>query len=266
MNREAIAITRIAQLEAKELAIGYSQNRVPILQGVNLSLFSGELVALVGPNGSGKTTLMRCLTGLIPPQSGKVLLEGKPLHQYSASERSRKLAIVLTGLPAIGEIRVIDLLKLGRFPHAGLLGKDSAGPSMILKVARELGLGALLNRPLYQLSDGERQRALIARALVQDTSTVLLDEPTHYLDVIQRAHIFSLLASHAKQSGRALLVATHEVEWALQVADRIAVITQTGLVSGSREEIRHGGIIEAVYQSESIYFDPHSARFLPLEP
>ena len=140
MNREAIAITRIAQLEAKELAIGYSQNRVPILQGVNLSLFSGELVALVGPNGSGKTTLMRCLTGLIPPQSGKVLLEGKPLHQYSASERSRKLAIVLTGLPAIGEIRVIDLLKLGRFPHAGLLGKDSAGPSMILKVARELGL------------------------------------------------------------------------------------------------------------------------------
>jgi len=236
---------------------------LPGLANVELSLHPGELTALVGPNGAGKSSLLRTLTGLLQPVQGRLLLEGRPLHGWSARERARKLAVVWTAIPPIGEMHVLDLLRLGRYPHRDWTGRDDQAEAMLERVAQDLHLEALLSRPLYRLSDGERQRVLIGRALVQDTPVLLLDEPTHFLDVVQRAEVFQLLAQQASLRNRALLVATHEVEWALQVAHRLAVIAPDGLKTGTATEIRSGGLLQRVYQSDKLWFDAASGRFLP---
>lgn len=249
-------------LQAKALGVGYSGKVLPGLGVVNLSLASGQLTALVGPNGSGKSTLLRTLSGLMKPLHGSLLLDGQPVQRWGPRVRARKLAVVWTAIPPVGEMRVLDLLRLGRFPHRGWAGDDPKGDVQVERAADDLGLRALLMRPLYRLSDGERQRVLIGRALVQDTPVLLLDEPTHYLDVVQRAEVFQLLAHQASGRNRSLLVATHEVEWALQVADYLAVIAPEGLVVGPAEQIRHSGILERVYRSDKLHFDAETGRFL----
>ncbi|MBI1193130.1 MAG: ATP-binding cassette domain-containing protein [Bacteroidetes bacterium] len=260
-TENAMGIPR-PSLEAVAMGVGYAGKVLPGLGAVNLSLFPGQLTALVGPNGAGKSTLLRTLSGLMKPLQGNLLLDGQPSQRWKVRERARKLAVVWTAIPPIGEMRVVDLLRLGRFPHRGWIGDDPEGELKVEHAASDLGLRALLSRPLYRLSDGERQRVLIGRALVQDTPVLLLDEPTHYLDVVQRAEVFQLLANQARQRNRSLLVATHEVEWALQVADYLAVIAPEGLVVGAAENIRHSGLLERVYQSDKLHFDALSGRFL----
>jgi iron complex transport system ATP-binding protein len=249
-------------LEARELDCGYSRRVPALLRGVNLRLAPGQLLALVGPNGAGKSTLLRTLCGLERPMDGTLTLGGKLLHTLAASERARLLSVVLTALPPVGEMRVLDLLRLGRYPYRGAWGQDQAGEERLHQVATDLSLLRFLERPLYQLSDGERQRVLIGRALVQDSPLMLLDEPTHYLDVVQRAAVFSLLRRLARQEGRGMLVATHEVEWALSVADRIAVVWHGGVWSGTAEDLLETGLVERAYPSDEVVFDRSSGRFV----
>jgi iron complex transport system ATP-binding protein len=254
--------TPMPALEAIGLDCGYSRRRPALLQGVDLRLAPGQLLALVGPNGAGKSTLLRTLCGLERPLGGSLLLCGKALAGFSALERARHLAVVLTALPPVGEMRVLDLLRLGRYPYRGAWAEDPEGERRLEAVAADLGLSVLLSRRLYQLSDGERQRVLIGRALVQDSPLMLLDEPTHYLDVVQRAAIFSLLRSLARQEGRGVLVATHELEWALGVADRIAVVWEGRIWSGTAQEFLESDLLERAYRSEAVHFDRKSGRFV----
>jgi iron complex transport system ATP-binding protein len=252
-----------APLQAVALSVGYRARALPGLDKVALSLHAGELTALVGPNGAGKSSLLRTLTGLLPPIAGDLLLDGQPIQSWSSRERARRLAVVWTAIPPVGEMRVLDLLRLGRYPHRDWSGRDDRAEASLERVTRDLHLERLLTRPLYRLSDGERQRVLIGRAFMQDTPVLLLDEPTHFLDLVQRAEVFQLLAQQAHLHNRALLVATHEVEWALHMADRLAIISPEGLIAGSPAEIRATDVLQRVYQSDKLWFDPSSGRFLP---
>ncbi len=255
-----------AVLRCAQVGIGHSARNGPLVEGIDFELYPGELVALLGLNGSGKSTLIRTMSGLIPALKGEVFLGSDPIKRLSALKRARRMAVVLTALPPIGETRVVDLLSLGRFAHQGWFGSSGADHDKVLEVARDLNLEPMLDQSLYQLSDGERQRVLIGRALVQDVPLILLDEPTHYLDVVQRAHIFNLLAALARRRQACLFMATHELEWALQHADRIALISAEGFSIGTRDEIRHSGKLERLYNSPSLRFDAKSGRFQTIDP
>lgn len=262
-------IPKEVRLQTQALSVGYASKKGPcraVLKDIALSLHAGEMVALVGPNGSGKSTLIRTLGRLLAPLTGSVLVDANPAQTYSATSFARQVAVVLTALPAVGETRVIDFLRLGRFSHqTGIHRMDEQGESVVRNVTTFLQLEPFLYRALYELSDGERQRVLIGKALVQDSPVLLLDEPTHYLDVVQRAHLLKLLSTYTHQQNKAVLLATHEVEWALETADRVALIDGQQIIIGKGLEIRYSGLLERIYPSSVVRFDPAIGRFVPTE-
>ena len=252
-------------LTAEDLAVGYMNRKTPhpVAGPLRLALWPGELVCLLGPNGAGKSTLLRTLAGLQPALSGRLDLGGRPLAAMEASERARQLSIVLTDRVDAGNLAVRELVRLGRHPHTGWLGSLSAHDEARVQAALEAtGTEVFADRPVGELSDGERQKVLLARALAQDTPVVLLDEPTAHLDLPNRVALMRLLHQLARTTGKAILLSTHELDLALQAADRVWLLPADGpLRTGTPEDLVLSGAFAAAFAREGLAFDAATGTF-----
>ena len=253
-------------LNAEDLAIGY--HRTPLAAGLNLELRLGELVCLVGPNGAGKSTLLRTLAGMQPPLRGVVRLAGKALHHLPAEEIAKQLAVVLTGRVDAGNLSAYALVALGRYPYTDWRGRlkpqDEAAAQHAMRLTNCAGLAS---RPIHELSDGERQRVMIARALAQEPRVLLLDEPTAFLDLPRRVELFQLLKRLSREPGCATLLATHDLDLALRTADRLWLLAADGaFTSGLPEELALNGAFASAFKGEGVVFDHAAGTFTLHQP
>ena len=252
-------------LSTYNLSIGYSKkNNDYIVQfGLNLELQAGELVCLIGPNGSGKSTLMRTLCGLQKPLKGKTLISGKDINLLSQQEKAVLIAMVLTDRVDVENATVFDIVSLGRFPHTHWWGGISNEDNEIIRQA--IAMVHLENKTehfLNELSDGERQRVMIAKALAQDTPIILLDEPTAHLDLPNRVEIMLLLHKLAHQTQKGILLSTHELDLALQAGDRIWLMdSQKGVECGVPEDLVFNGSFNRTFESDNYVFNPSNGNF-----
>lgn len=258
-------------LRADALTIGYRRGRrepLILAAGLELSLAAGEMICLIGPNGAGKSTLLRTLAGLQPPLQGQVTLAGVDLQQLDARERARRLATVLTGPVAVGMLGVRDMVALGRHPHTGWSGRLRARDEAAIDAAlAAVNAEELAWQPFDQLSDGQRQKVHLARALAQEPLLLLLDEPTAWLDLARRAELMALLRRLARKQGCAILLSTHDLELALRHADRLWLMNDTGtLQAGAPEDLVLSGALSTAFHSAGLRYDASGGCFVPLEP
>ena len=256
MNKEA-AIT------LKELEIGYTHNRknLPIMGALNATLYKGELVALIGKNGAGKSTLMRTLSAFQTPLGGTITYPDGKNHQRKASELSTILAVVLTDNSSINNMSVREVVALGRTPYNNFLGYNRKRDEEIIdKAIERMGISSLAQRNISTLSDGERQKTMIAKALAQETPIILLDEPTAFLDFKSRIQLFRELKKLASETNKAILVSTHDLELILQIADRIWLIHDNKMFNGSINELSKEGVLTNFIDSEGIHYNTVSNR------
>ena len=252
-------------LTTKNLSIGYSKKgKTDIIQsGLELQLRAGELVCLIGPNGSGKSTLLRTLTGLQKPLSGETLIDGIDMNKIRQHEKALMLALVLTERVDIENTTVYNLVALGRHPHSNWWGNVTDEEDVIIREAIEIvHMEHKMHQNINELSDGERQRAMIAKALAQDTPIIMLDEPTAHLDLPNRVEIMLLLHKLAHKTQKAILLSTHELDLALQAADRIWLISAGhGIESGVPEDLVFNGSFTRTFKSKSYFFNAANGNF-----
>jgi iron complex transport system ATP-binding protein len=253
-------------LHTAALTIGYQAGKrwVKAVAGpVNLELYAGQLICLLGPNGCGKSTLLRTLSGLQQPVSGMIQLGGKNLAQLSPAEIARQISLVLTDNVRSGNLDAYAVISLGRYPYSGWLGiLTEQDKDAIANAVQATGTAAFLNRKLDSLSDGECQKVMLARALAQDTPLIILDEPTAHLDLPSRIQLMRLLHQLAKETNKAILISTHELDLALQVADQIWLMDSGGhLVSGLPEELILNGAFQQAFDKDGISFDTATGTF-----
>jgi iron complex transport system ATP-binding protein len=253
-------------LQAEWLTIGYAlgrrQSRV-VAADLTLALSRGELVCLLGPNGAGKSTLLRTLAGLQAPLHGRVSLDGEDLHRMSALERARRLSVVLTERVTAGMLTGYDIVSLGRQPHTDWTGRLTARDHAAVRAALEaVDATALAGRQLAELSDGERQRMMVARAVAQEPRVMVLDEITAFLDLPRRVEIMRLLARLAHRSGTAIVVSTHDLELALRTADRVWLFGAGGRIEcGAPEDLVLTGAFEQAFAADGLTFDREEGSF-----
>lgn len=249
-------------LLAKGLSIGHGHTA--LLSGIDMDLQQGQLVALIGLNGSGKSTLLRTLAGLQQPIAGSIRVGDRDLTAMTSMERARSISVVLTGRPQAGLLDVRTLVSLGRQPWTGHLGRLSAADHQAVdKAIAHTGIGEFVERGLHTLSDGEAQKVLIARALAQDTPLMLLDEPTAYLDLVNRVRILRLLREIAHGLAKTIILSTHDVQTAFDLCDRFVIAHGGACWTGTPAETLANGIMDRVFTDEHLRFDPASASFRP---
>ena len=240
-------------LEGEGIATGYRQGKLvaEVHHGLDFSLSGGELTCLLGCNGAGKSTLLRTLAGMQPPLSGRLELMGRPLEAYSAHERSKTIGVVLTDRMQAGGLTVYELVALGRQPYTGFFGRlTSADKALVWRALEEVGMGGKARRYVAELSDGERQKAMIAKVLVQECPLILLDEPTAFLDVESRMEVMRLLRKLAVEERKAVLLSTHDVDQALAMSDRLWLMTQEReMLCGTTEDLVLSGAMDRLFGS-----------------
>jgi len=252
-------------LTTQNLSIGYSKNgKTDVIQSqLNLELRAGELVCLIGPNGSGKSTLLRSLTGLQKPLEGNVMIDAREISTLKQREKALLISLVLTERVDIENATVYNLVSLGRHPHSNWWGNISGDEDKIIREAIEMvHLDHKMHQNINELSDGERQRAMIAKALAQDTPIIMLDEPTAHLDLPNRVEIMLLLHKLAHKTDKAILLSTHELDLALQAADSIWLIsTENGVECGVPEDLVFNGSFNKAFESKSYFFNAANGNF-----
>jgi iron complex transport system ATP-binding protein len=252
-------------LSTQQLSIGYTKKGIDttVQSALELELKAGELVCLIGPNGSGKSTLLRTLAGLQKPLDGSIKIDNYDLAKLNQHERALQFALVLTDRVDIENATVRDMVSFGRHPHSDWWGNfTDEENSLIQESIIAVHLGHKVNSYLNELSDGERQRVMIAKALVQDTPIILLDEPTAHLDLPNRVEIMLLLHKLAHKTRKSILLSTHELDMALQAADRIWLITEkNGVECGVPEDLVFNGSFNRAFQSKSFVFNSANGNF-----
>ena len=253
-------------LQAEGLQIGYRlRHATPriIASDIELRLQAGEVVCLLGPNGVGKSTLLRTLVGMQPPLAGRIWLDGADLTSLTPREVARRLSVVLTERIEVGQLTAYALVTLGRHPHTDWTGRLSPRDEEITRWALEaVDAVSLAQRQVYELSDGERQRVMVARALAQEPLVMILDEPTAFLDLPRRVEMMRLLRRLARETNRALLLSTHDLDLALRSADALWLMAPGGVMhTGAPEDLVLGGAFETAFASEGITFDRYQGHF-----
>lgn len=248
------------------IGIGYrlgSRGEKRVHGSLSFSLNEGSLTCLLGPNGAGKSTLLRTLGGTLPPLSGRVLLQGKPMRCYPEQQRACLIGVVLTDKIHAGGLRVRELVALGRHPYTGFFGRLGAEDRRIVDESMEaVGVTAKADSYVSELSDGERQKAMIAKVLAQQCPVILLDEPTAFLDVISRIEVMNLLHSLARSQRKTILLSTHDIEQALRLSDRLWLLSRAdGLLCGVTEDLVLDGSVDRFFGRGGISFDESSGSF-----
>lgn len=252
-------------IELSQLSVGYEQTGgkpLEVLKDVNLTAAPGEMVALIGSNGIGKSTLLRSLSGFQPWFKGDIKIEGKSLRNMNARELARIMSFVSTEVVRVPNLTVFDMVAYGRFPYTNWIGKLSDEDREIINAAIEkVGLQGFGQRQVMQVSDGERQRAMIARALAQDTPVIVLDEPTAYLDVSNKYEIFHLLQELASKRKKTVILSTHDLNIALREVDKLWLIAPGGNFQGAPEDAVLNGWLNQLFINEHIGFDENEGEF-----
>ena len=253
-------------LRTDALSIGYRRARraaVVIASELNFSLRPGELVCLLGPNGAGKSTLMRTLARLQPSLSGRIWLDDRPLEDLRPGQLARRLSIVLTERVDVGAMSGYGLVGLGRHPYTGWTGTLNEQDQRIVQWAlHAVRAQDLADRLIVEMSDGERQKVFIARALAQQPRVMLLDEPTAFLDLPRRVEVMDLLRRLANENNQAILLSTHDLDLALRNADRLWLLSADGeLLDGAPEDLVLNGAFERVFSAEGVTFDRERGSF-----
>lgn len=252
--------TKKASIELHNLSIGYGKKVVA--SGIAASIQEGELTCLLGANGVGKSTLMRTLVGFQPSLGGDVLLQGKPLTAHSRAELSRTVSVVLTEKPDVQNFSVRMMVGMGRAPYTGFWGKLSNEDLAVVEQAIEMvGIEKLSDRMMSTLSDGERQKVMIAKALAQQTPVVVLDEPTAFLDYNSKVEVLLLLQRICREMNKTVFLSTHDVEMALQIADRLWLMGADGITTGTTKTLADSGKLQQFFGSDNLMFDNETRLF-----
>ena len=255
-------------IQGQDLSIGYrtgKQEKI-VHEHLNFQLHAGELTCLLGANGTGKSTLLRTLSASQPALSGKLDILGKSLTEYTEKERSRTIGVVLTDKTFAGGLSVYELVGLGRQPHTGFFGRLNKEDKRIIEEAMEnVGIAHKAQSYTAELSDGERQKVMIAKALVQECPLILLDETTAFLDVVSRIEIMHLLHRLAVEQQKAILLSTHDIEQALVLSDKLWLLSKEhGLQTGVTEDIILNHQMKNLFDKKDIRFDYDHGVYYPL--
>lgn len=254
-----------ALIEIEKLLIGYGSkgSGCAIMAPISTTVFEGEFICLIGENGKGKSTLLKTLSGNLNPLAGSVIINGSPLESYDNNELATQLSLVLTDKITIGLITVFDLVAFGRYPFTNWLANLSKEDKQIVNDSLvACGIEGLANRYFSNLSDGEKQKVLIARAIAQQTPIIILDEPLNHLDLINKVEIFSLLQKLCKTTNKTIIISTHQVELALQAADRLWLITNDyQLTVTTTDEAITNKLFDKAFKSDKVIFDSISRTF-----
>jgi len=252
-------------LIANDLSIGYGSGSSikEIASNINVHLKKGALICLVGKNGIGKSTLLRTLSKMQPALSGNIMVQGKQIDLYTRNELARIISLVLTEKIPSSNLTVYELIALGRQPYTNWIGKLlDEDLKQIKKAIGQTDLEGLLHERCDSLSDGQLQRVMICRALAQNTDLIILDEPTAHLDIQHKIETFKLLKNIAGDLNRTILISTHEIQLATQMADTLWLMTQEKIISGTPSELIATDKINLLFDSNSIYFDKESRQFI----
>lgn len=257
-----------AHITAKNLAIGYAphtRREKRLHTGLSFALYSGELTCLLGPNGAGKSTLLRTIGAIQPTLEGKLTLQEREINAWSERQLSRRIGLVLTDQTMAGGLTVYELVGLGRHPHTGFFGRlKPEDRRQVEKAIEAVGMQHRAENYLAELSDGERQKVMIAKALAQECPILLLDEPTAFLDITSRIEIMTLLHRLAQEKQKTILLSTHDLEQALLLADRLWLLSrQNGLQTGNPEDLALSGEINRFFHRDGISFDLQNGTFGP---
>lgn len=251
-------------LKVQNLSLGYpvKKERRIIAQAVNFNLERGKLISLIGANGAGKSTLLKTLTKLIKPLAGTVFLNDKNLMDFNAQQLAQQLSVVLTEKLPPSQLKVSELVALGRQPHTNWLGTlTSMDHSKIEDAMRLTGIWELRDRKHQELSDGQLQRVLIARAIAQDTPLIILDEPTTHLDILHKVNVFKLLKKLAAETGKCILLSTHDLDLSLQLSDELLVLEAGTITQGKVPDLIANGVLQKLFNSAHIHFDEQTLTY-----
>ncbi len=252
-------------LELRDLYIGYAEDagRHIVAEALSASLPKGTMACLVGANGVGKSTLMRTLSGFQPALRGEVLVDGKRLEEYNPRELSERVGVVLTERESVPDLTVEEVVAIGRMPYTNFWGKLRAADRKAVDEAIALvGIEHLRHKKIGCVSDGERQKAMIAKALAQQTGIILLDEPTAFLDYGSKVSVMRLLRQLAHEQGKAILLSTHDLEIAFQTADEVWMLQRNGLQTGSLDALEQQGTVSAFLAQSGLRYEAENRRIV----
>ena len=247
------------------LSIGYSSKKeiTTIASNINLSFEKGKLIALIGENGIGKSTLLKTLSGIQKPISGHVNLNNKNIQDYSNLELAQNLSLVLTEKLPPSNLTVLELITLGRQPYTNWIGKLSEVDLIQINNAIEItNIEHLRDKKHFEISDGQLQIVLIARALAQDTPLIILDEPTTHLDLSHKVSVLKLLKKLSSETQKCILFSTHDIDLAIQLCDEMIVMTSKSIVQDNPCKLIEMGIFKDLFNDSSIIFDDKNGKFV----
>lgn len=248
------------RLSFTDLGIGFSSGKTGVsllLPPMTGTAGKGELIAVIGRNGIGKSTLLRTLSGLQPHLSGHLNIEGTDITAYSRKGLSSKVGYISTEIVRVSNMKVYDLVSLGRFPHTNWMGRiDATDREFIAGALTMTGMTGFSERPVTELSDGERQRAMIAMVLAQDAGIMIMDEPTAFLDITGRYEIIHLLHELTRERGNTIVFSTHDLLMAVRLSDKIWLLDETGIVEGAPEDLMLSGSFNKLFDDSKVIFDP----------
>lgn len=252
-------------IHIKDLSIGYpGKGEVKVVAGhINAGINSGELTCLLGANGIGKSTLLRTLSAFQTKLSGEIFIQGKEIEQYKDKELSMAISVVLTEKSEVRNMTVTELVGLGRTPYTGFWGTlDEDDKQIVERSISLVKIEKLADRMVHTLSDGERQKVMIAKALAQETPIIFLDEPTAFLDFPSKVEMMQLLHRLSRQTNKTIFLSTHDLELALQIADKIWLMDKmNGVIIGTPEDLSLNGSLSTFFAHKGIIFDIETGLF-----
>ena len=252
-------------LSASNLSIGYAtkKEKIIIASNLNLNLQAGKLISLVGANGIGKSTLLRTLCGIQKSISGTVSLNEKDIQSFEPLALAQNLSLVLTEKLPPSNLTVFELIALGRQPYTNWLGKLSEDDLEKVNQAMQLTqIATLKDKKHFEISDGQFQKVLIARALAQDSPLIILDEPTTHLDLLHKVSVFKLLKKLSQETNKCILFSTHDIDLAIQLSDEMIVMTENNVVQDEPCNLISKGVFNSLFKDENIVFDSEKGKFV----
>ena len=256
MIKTAIAI--------KNLDIGYKigNGAVKVHSGINLNALEGEVITLIGANGIGKSTLLKTLSRFLPPIIGEVVLNGKNINHYKRSEFAKVISFVSTEIISVNNLRAKEMVALGRHPYTNWLGRIThSDQAAVQKAMSNVSALHLAEKFVNELSDGERQRIMIARALAQDTPVIILDEPTAFLDLPNKYEIFHLLVRLSRKENKTIILSSHDLNIALTEVDKVWLMDRNEIFEGAPEDLILQNHLENFLNESNVKFDPSEGLF-----
>ena len=251
-------------LKTEDLSIGYASKKTKtiVASNINIELHKGELIGLIGANGIGKSTLLRTLTNVQKPLGGIIFINTQEISKYNSIDLAKAMSLVLTEQISAKNLSVIELIALGRQPYTNWVGNlSNEDITIVNKALKQTNIEDLKYKKCFELSDGQLQKVMIARALAQDTDLIILDEPTTHLDMYHKAYVLKLLQKLAKDTNKTILFSSHEIDLAIQLCDKLVVMTEGSVISDEPCNLIKKGTFNSLFPEDLIAFDEKTGSF-----